>query len=339
MFVCHTSSTPALFCRAIAALVLLPTALLSAEPPRQEPEVRALAFLAVEVPRWSRENHCFSCHNNGDAARALYAGLRAGYTIPQAALVETNDWLGRTDRWDHNGGEGPFSDRRLARLQFTTALATAYAAGQVQSRENFLRAAVRLAGDQSPDGSWPLEGENGPGSPTTHGPFLATYLARENLQTADPVRFREAIDRAGRWLAGHEARSIMDVSVALLVLAKDSSPHAAEAQTRCLDRLGKAQTDDGGWGPFATSAPENFDTALALIALAAARTPSRTSSLISRGRGFLIARQRPDGSWIETTRPPGAESYAQRISTTGWAALALIATRDRSPGRPPDLKR
>ena len=50
--------------------------------------------------------------------------------------------------------------------------------------------------------------------------------------------------------------------------------------------------------------------------------------MIARGRAFLIARQQADGSWPETTRPSGAESYAQRISTTGWATLALLATRE-----------
>ncbi len=328
-----------MLCRLIVTLFLLPTVVLAAEPRRQGPEERALAFLAVEVPRWSRENHCFSCHNNGDAARALYAGLQAGYAIPPSALAETNNWLGNAERWEHNGGEGPFSDKRLARLQFTAALASATDAGQARAPENFKRAAARLARDQSPDGSWPLEGETEPGSPTTYGPFLATYVARESLQAADHVRFRGAIDRAGHWLDGHEARSIMDVSVALLVSAGSASPRAIEARRRCLDRLRKAQSDDGGWGPFAVSPPENFDTALALIALVRIESPTATRGLIARGRGFLIARQQADGSWLETTRPPGAESYAQRISTTGWAALALIATRDRLTGQRPDLKR
>ena len=54
--------------------------------------------------------------------------------------------------------------------------------------------------------------------------------------------------------------------------------------------------------------------------------------MIARGKGFLIAQQQEDGSWIETTRPPGNVSYAQRISTTGWATLALLATRESSAG-------
>ena len=48
--------------------------------------------------------------------------------------------------------------------------------------------------------------------------------------------------------------------------------------------------------------------------------------MIARGRKFLINEQLDDGSWPETTRPPGNVSYAERISTAGWATLALLAT-------------
>ena len=34
---------------------------------------RAVKYLAHEVPRWRAEEGCYSCHNNGDAARALMA--------------------------------------------------------------------------------------------------------------------------------------------------------------------------------------------------------------------------------------------------------------------------
>jgi hypothetical protein len=53
------------------------------------PEARAVALLAREVPRWARENHCFSCHNNGDAARALYEASRLGLRVPADATAAT----------------------------------------------------------------------------------------------------------------------------------------------------------------------------------------------------------------------------------------------------------
>ena len=90
---------------------------------RPPAEARAVEFLSREVPRWSRENHCFSCHNNGDAARALYEASRAGLRVPADAMAGTTAWLARPSGWDQNGGEGPFSDKRLARVAFTSALA------------------------------------------------------------------------------------------------------------------------------------------------------------------------------------------------------------------------
>jgi hypothetical protein len=49
---------------------------------------------------------------------------------------------------------------------------------------------------------------------------------------------------------------------------------------------------------------------------------------IARGREFLAREQLADGSWPATTRPSGGDSYAQKISTTGWALLALLRTRE-----------
>src|SRR4051812_44142765 len=97
--------------------------------PPVRPEVRALAYLAREVPRWSKENHCYSCHHNGDAARTLYLAVRLGRAVPARALADTTRWVERPAGWDHNGGEGPFNDKKLARLQFAATLAEARDAG------------------------------------------------------------------------------------------------------------------------------------------------------------------------------------------------------------------
>jgi hypothetical protein len=111
--------------------------------------------------------------------------------------------------------------------------------------------------------------------------------------------------------------------------------------------MARGQSIDGGWGPYAQSPPEPFDTAVVVLALVRfgqtsyAREAPGLDARIERGRAFLVASQNPDGSWTETTRPAGAVSYAQRLSTTGWATLALLATRPRGglPRRSPDPER
>ena len=295
---------------------------------RPTPERRAVAYLAREVPRWSRENRCFSCHNNGDAARALYAALARSMAVPADALADTTRWLSRPDGWDDNGGDGPFSDKRLARVQFASALASAVSSGALPDRAALRLAAARLVEDQSADGSWPIDDAGAAvGSPASYGRPLATLSARDTLRAAGPERFRAAIDRAECWLIARPVNTMLDASVALLTVTNRREWTAF--RLRALERLRAGQSHDGGWGPYVNTPSEPFDTALALLALARLDPSDEVRTLIIRGRAFLVAAQAPDGGWPETTRPAGAASYAQRLSTTGWATLALVATRAR----------
>lgn len=290
-------------------------------------EARALGFLAREVPRWSRENRCFSCHNNGDAARALFAASKGRLPVPPEALADTIAFLARPERWERNGVDAAFSDKRLARLQFAVALASGIDAGVISDRSAMVRAARGFAKDQSEDGSWSIDDAALVGSPATYGRTLATALARRTLAATDLEQFAGPIAKADRWLRDQPLRSVLDASSTLLVFAAEG-PADSEMRQGSLELLRKAQSHDGGWGPYVNSQPEVFDTALALLALA--RWPDRkeVEPLMRRGRAYLIANQAEDGSWPETTRPSGGESYAQRLSTTGWATLALLATEN-----------
>lgn len=306
------------------ALILLA---LGAARADDSPEAKALAYLAAEVPRWSGEHHCFSCHNNGDAARALYAAVRLGRPVPSKATLDTDRWLARPEGWDRNGGDGPFSDKVLARLQFTSALASAVQSGRVDDRASLLRASARLADDQAEEGSWKLEDQDQIGSPATYGRPLGTWVARETLRLADASKYRPRIEKADAWLRRLPIESVLDASTVLLARAFDDSAEGSSRRDKALDMLRRGQSREGGWGPFARSPAEAFDTALALLALDGYRDRDGVASMIQKGRAYLVDTQKDDGSWTETTRPTGAESYAQRLSTTGWATLALLTIK------------
>jgi hypothetical protein len=291
-----------------------------------EAERRALNYLAGEVPKWSKENKCFSCHNNGDATRALYMAARQGYALPEKALADTTAWLQQPERWDHNGGEGPYSDRKLARLHFAAALTDAVEAGLVKSRKPLKDAASLIAEYQQSDGSWQVIPERTIGSPVTHGNVLATGLARRTLAKADSERFHGPIAKADNWLRRTGVRTVLDAASMLLALMDDASAEAATQRQRSLELIRAGQSPDGGWGPTVKDPPEVFDTAVVVLALAVQHDSNDLLPLLRRGRAFLLASQKEDGSWPETTRPSGAVSYAQRISTTAWAAMALMAT-------------
>jgi hypothetical protein len=304
----------------LAALAALSCASPPVAEPPSTPEGRAVRYLAREVPKWQATNKCFSCHNNGDAARALYAARRSGIPFDPRVLQATSRWLRSPDEWKFNGPMVEYSDKKLATLQFAHALAAAGEAGEPRTDAPLRFAADRVRELQETDGSWAVDAGGLPGSPVTYGKTLATVVAHRLLVTADRKQFAEAIARAERWLADKKKPLVILDAASLLAEGWGDPDHA-------LALFREGQTFDGGWGPYVTSPPEVFDTALVLLALARHRDRPGAAEMIRRGREFLIQEQNPDGSWPETTRPPGAESYAQRISTTGWALLALLHCR------------
>jgi hypothetical protein len=293
------------------------------------PEARAIAFLAKEVPKWKGENKCFSCHNNGDAARALAAAAATGQWPDRKPLAETLVFLSSPSDWDADGPDGPFKDKKLARIQFAAALADAQRAGILNRQAALGQAAQLVAELQSPDGYWQTDAPGTLGSPVTYGRALATAMALRTLETNGENRYAASVTTAQRWFIRTEAKSVLDAASALWALSDATGDDAAERREQCLSLIGKGRSSDGGWGPFVNSPPEVFDTALVVLALAATRDRERHREWLAGGRQFLISAQEADGGWPPTTRPPGVDSYAQRMSTIGWATQALLATRPK----------
>ena len=329
---------------ALLVLVAWVVLLLSSESGRDQltaqeldsgPEARAVAFLAHEVPRWKRENDCYSCHNNGDAARALLTAAARGYRVGPA-IDDTLEWLRRPGRWNHNKTEGGIDDKPLARVQFAAALSIAVAHGQA-SREALREAVPMLVADQKPDGSWQLDTSQSIGSPATYGTAIATALARRSVVAAGRRDLDAAAHRADAWLRTARVETVLDAAAVILGLDRAGDDAARSQRSRALATVKRGQAPAGGWGPYVTAAPEVFDTAVVVLALHAVSSepasaapvysPGELESAIARGRAYLVAEQASDGSWPETTRPANQESYAQRISTTGWALLALLETK------------
>ena len=288
------------------------------------PEDRALAYLMREVPAWREKHACGSCHNNGDGARALLRARELDYEVPQHAVANSRQWLMTPLEWERAPGEPGTSDTKLAGIQFAATTLAAFDAGVIDDRGLLIEIAAKLASEQDRDGAWRIAEQSSLGSPVAYGPFVATWLGSRTLGAADRARFAGEVARAEAFFVANPAKNVMDAAATALALA-DAPPPAAQARRReALELLKAAQTSDGGWGPYPASAPEAFDTALALLALA--RTAVWNREPITRGRGYLIRTQLESGGWKETTRPPGYQSYAQHISTTAWATLALLET-------------
>jgi hypothetical protein len=289
------------------------------------PEAKAVAFLAREVPRWRQEHPCYSCHNNGDAARALITAGRNGHDV-SGALADTLTWLRAPTRWNEKMPQGGIDDKPLARIQFASALRLAVDA-HLAERAALVEAAGFVAADQRSDGSWQLDSSQSLGSPATYGTVLATAAALRALGAADAKHFSRAIAKGNAWLRAAKIETVIDAAGVVLGLERPRDDEGRAQEARALDVIRRGEAPSGGWGPYVTSPPQVFDTALVLLALAELSHNQQRLASIARGRAFVLGQQMADGSWPETTRPANQESYAQRISTTGWALLALFATR------------
>ena len=302
------------------------------------PEQRAVTFLSAEVPRWPAENNCYSCHNNGDAARALFAAMRVDLGVAERAIADTATWLGRPDAWDDNAVGLEFSDQALARIQFAGALVEAMDAGVIDAATPLAEAAALVAADQKADGSWRLDSSGSIGSPATYGTALATVSALTTLRRAADERFTAAVARGEQWLRELDVKTVLDAAAVVLGLGRAEDAAAIRQRQASVTLIADGRAPSGGWGAYLTTPTEPFDTSVVLLALvslldagelaAPAIAPAELRRFITEGRAFLLNEQLDDGSWIETTRPPGQQSYAQWISTTGWATLALLATKD-----------
>lgn len=299
-------------------------------------EGRAISYLAREVPRWRRDHPCHSCHNNGDAARALLVAARAGLDVGDAA-DETIAWLGDPAGWERDASDGGVDNKPLARIQFAGALAAAVEQG-LAGRDALVRAAELVVVDQQPDGSWRLDSARNVGTPVTYGTALATWAARRLLVAAGTPDLAPALAGADAWFRRVEVNNVLDAAAVTLGLANARDPAARTRRQLSLDLIKRGEVPRGGWGPYTTSRSEAFDTAVVLLALlevaeapdlaAPVFTAAELRAAIARGRAYLVDEQFDDGSWLETTRPADQDSYAQRISTTSWATIALLASRN-----------
>jgi len=314
---------------AVCGLVILPFAVVSsgADPDaalqrRQITVKRAVTYLTAEVEAWNQGHTCYSCHNNGDAIRALLVTEQRGFQVDSAQLRTTVDWLRRPREWSKNGPDGEFNDRRLARLQFASALAAAELQRESPGRP-LQTTAEMLQGDLDPEGSWFSEQIGTIGSPITYGRFLATAQLRSILLQADSAHFSQDVSRINQWLRTSQPKSVLNAAAVLWAMSKDTHPDAAGQRQRCLQLIRRGQSDEGGWGPYVNSASEPFDTAVVVLALRAVGGAD-TTEMHNAGRDYLVACQFADGSWLESTRPVPRESYAHRVSTTAWCLQALV---------------
>ncbi len=254
---------------------------------------------------------------------------RHGKLPDRQPLAETLAFLAAPETWDANGPDGPFKDLKLQRLQFAVALAEAQAAGvlkDVRSLEQGRGAGGRVAIARR------LLGHRRARHHRLAGRRMAACwprrMACRHCSVARPTNIAEQVDKAQRWLetqrAQERARRGRDHHRPDWPTHSEAARHAPRAMLE-TDRAGPLDRRRlGTVREFAARRVRHGDRGVRPVG---ARRQFIRASDSSAVASFCSPQQEADGGWPATTRPPGVDSYAQRMSTTGWALQALLASR------------
>jgi len=271
---------------------------------------------------------CFTCHNQGLPIMALTTARERGFTVDaenlRAQVQFTANFLTR-NRANYLAGKGQGGQVDTAGYALWTLEHSGWKPDKTTAAvAEYLLLWQRDLVHWKPQSQRP---------PTEQSLFTSTHVAVRGLKTFGTAGQRERIDqrftRVRAWLLATPAQDTEDRVArlrALHVLGADTATAARE--------LRNAQREDGGWAQLAEMPSDAYATSTALLALHQTGGLATTDAIYQRGLQFLLAAQRPDGTWHVRSRSEPIQTYYESgyphgedqfisITTAGWATTAL----------------
>jgi len=314
---------------------------------------RAIGYLQTESAAWWNTRRCAACHHLPMPLWALIEAERQGYAIDKKFVADTTEsLLGSREKLMATkifpNPADPTDPRPQGRglnmgLPFLAVAAQSLPSleeGQKQSLKLITEAIVKK---QQPDGSWeffatlrrPPINE----SQTTDAAWIIMALEGEMGHDA-PASHRESLSKAIAWLDAAKHSDIHQDKVLKLLMGARSAKRRETMQST-IDELFALQRVDGGWSQTVPELKSDaFATGQTLYDLSLAGYTAERPE-IKRGIDFLVATQRPDGSWLMASRAtPNGEPGSAKLLTpitcaaSSWAALGLARLVPKSKAVP-----
>jgi hypothetical protein len=303
---------------------------------------RAIAYMQTESAAWLKTRQCAACHHVPMPLWALSEAQRQGYAIDKKYLADTfESLLGNRDKLLASkifpNPADPPDPRPQGRglnmgLPFLAIAARSLPALTEGQKQSLKLIAEEIVKKQQADGSWeffatlrrPPINE----CQTTDAAWIIMALEGETGPDT-PKPQRAALAKAIAWLAAAKPSDIHQDKV-LKVLMGIRSARPRKTMQTTIDELLSLQRADGGWSQTVPELKTDaFATGQTLYVLSLAGFTAERPE-IKRGIDFLVATQKPDGSWPMTSRStpdgsPGSSKLLTPITcaASSWATLGL----------------
>ncbi len=294
---------------------------------------RSLALLDKAGAQFFLKGGCSSCHSQNIVDIATEVARRKGIAVDEKQTADRQK-LNRAFFGSMIPNLLEHLDPPGATDLIVYAVAGMAASGMTPDRMTD-GIVADLAAQQLKGGNWHFV-LNIARPPIEDGDFFRTALGIRALQVYGPpgrhAEMAERIDRAKQWLLLNKPRTAEDRNYQLLGVKW------AGADDATLRRLAQViigyQRPDGGWAQTHELASDALGTGQTLYALAESGAMSPKEPVFEKGVRYLLATQKPDGSWFVKSRAPKFQPYFesgfpyghdQWISSmaTGWATAAL----------------
>jgi len=298
--------------------------------------------MQTESAAWLKTRKCAACHHVPMPLWALAEAERQGYAIDKKFLADTTEsLLGSRDKLmasrifpDPADKSDPRPQARGLNLglPFLAVAAQSLPALKEGQKQSLKLIAEEIVKKQQPDGSWEFfAGLRRPPineSQTTDAAWIIMALAGETGPEA-PESQRAALSKAIAWLDAAKPSNLHQDKVLKVLMGVRSAKPRKSMQTT-IDELLALQRADGGWSQTVPELKSDaFATGQTLYVLSRAGFTAKRAE-IRRGIDFLVATQKPDGSWpmISRSTPDGSPGSAKLLTpitcaASSWATLGL----------------
>ena len=322
--------------------VVIPTAIPSATTEQIQQTVdRAIGYLQTESAAWLNTRQCAACHHAPMPFWALGEADRQGYAIDKKYLADKiESLLGSKDKLLASkifpNPADPPDPRPQGRglnmgLPFLAVAAQSLPLQEAQ-KQSLKLIAEEIVKKQQPDGSWEFFAtlRRPPINESQATDAAWIIMALEGATGSDaPESQRAALSKAIAWLDAAKRSDIhQDKVLKVLMGARSAKPR--ETMQTTIDELLALQRADGGWSQTVPELKSDaFATGQTLYVLSlAGHTAERPE--IKRGIDFLVATQKPDGTWpmISRSSPDGSPGSSKLLTpincaASSWATLGL----------------